>query len=91
MTNRALRTVTINMRTTVQEKSFLQNAAEIAGFSNLTNFVMTTVRREAQLLLKDKQSTYLEPEDWQLVNDLLANPPAPNQKLINLMNKKNQE
>ena len=79
------------MRTTMQEKSFLQSAAEIAGFSNLTNFVMTTVRREAQRLLKDEQSTYLQPEDWKLVNDLLANPPAPNQKLMSLMNKKNQE
>lgn len=78
----------ITMRTTHEDKIFLQKASEIAGFSNLTNFIMTVARKEAMKIISDQSTTYVTPSDWGLINELLANPPKPNAKLKKLMAKK---
>lgn len=76
------------MRTTMQEKLFLQNAAELAGFSNLTNFIMTAARKEAIRILSDNNTTYTTAKDWDQINKLIANPPEPNKKLKKLLSGK---
>ena len=86
-----MRDATIYMRTTQHEKTFLKKAAETAGYSNLTNFIMTTLRREADRILMDRQTTYLSTTDWALVNELIKNPPEPNQNLVELMSEDNKE
>ncbi len=78
----------ITMRTTNEEKIFLQKASEIAGFSNLTNFIMTVARKEAMRIVSDQATTYVSPADWNLANDLIANPPEPNDHLKKLLSKK---
>ncbi len=78
----------ITMRTTHEDKLFLQNASELAGFSNLTNFIMTSARKEALRIINDQSTTYVSPADWNLINDMLSNPPTPNTKLKKLMAKK---
>lgn len=79
------RNITINMRTTPNEKQRLQLAAELAGFSNLTNFIMTTMRREVNTIMKEFNTTYLSAQDWQKVNEVIENPPEPNEELIKLL------
>lgn len=88
MNAKSVRTTNLNMRTTPQEKSFLQNAAELAGFSNLTNFIMTAARKEAIRILSDTNTTYLSANDWDQVSKLITNPPEPNQKLKDLLSRK---
>lgn len=85
MSAKAIRSITINMRTTTQEKSFLQKAAELAGFSNLTNFMMTAARKEAVRILSDMNTTYLSAQDWELINRLLSSQPEPNERLKQLL------
>jgi len=82
---KALRVVTLNMRATAEEKSFFQKAAELAGFSNLTNFIMTAVRKEANRVLSDTHTSYVSAPDWELVNNLVSHPPRPNKKIKKLM------
>jgi uncharacterized protein (DUF1778 family) len=79
-----MRNVNINVRSTEEEKAMLLKAAELAGFSNLTNFIMTSARKEASRILSDIHTTYLSARDWEQVNDLINNPPPPNQKLKDL-------
>ncbi len=81
----------ITMRATHEDKLFLQKASEIAGFSNLTNFIMTIARKEAMRIISDQSTTYVSPADWSLINDMLSNPPQPNAKLKKLMAKKHGE
>lgn len=88
MATRAIRSININMRTTSQEKFFLQKAAEIAGFSNLTNFIMTAARKEATRVLGDIHTTYLSSHDWETVKALLTAAPSPNKKLQQLLSRK---
>ena len=76
------------MRTTPPEKTLLLKAAELAGFSNLTNFIMTAARREANKIISDTHATYVTNQDWALVNTLVANPPKPNKRLKQLLAKK---
>ena len=83
-----MRNININMRATAQEKLFLQKAAELAGFTNLTNFILTIARKEATKILSDTSSTYLTAKDWELVNALIAHPEKPNKKLKALLTKK---
>lgn len=85
MSAKAARNINLNMRTTKQEKLFLQKASVLAGFSNLTNFVMTAARKEALRILNDINSTYLSSEDWDMVNNLISNPPEPNKRLKELL------
>ena len=87
MPTKKVRKGTINMRTTEQEKLFLQSAAELAGFSNLTNFVMTAARQEAARILSDSHTSYVSAKDWELVNNLIENPPKPNKPLKALLKK----
>lgn len=91
MTTKAIRHSVINMRTTEDEKSLLQKAADFAGFSNLTNFIMTVARREAHRLLSDYHTTYLSAQDWEQVNQLMANPPKANAKLKKLLKEENKQ
>lgn len=85
---RANRNSLINMRTTEIEKEFLQKAAEIAGYSNLTNFIMTAARKEAANVLNEVNTTYLSRKDWDKVVDLLNQPPEPNAYLKKLLDEK---
>lgn len=84
----AARKDSINMRTTNEEKLFLQKASEIAGFSNLTNFIMTAARREAVRIVSDQSTTYVSSADWELANKLISNPPEPNEHLKKLLSEK---
>lgn len=86
--DRTNRTSTIAMRTTDIEKDFLQKASELAGFSNLTNFILTVARREASHILNDTNTTYLSQRDWKKAADLIENPPEPNEKLKALLAKR---
>lgn len=78
----------ITMRASHEDKLYLQKASEIAGFSNLTNFIMTAARKEANRIISDQATTYVSPADWRLVNDMISHPPEPNTKLKKLMAKR---
>lgn len=81
------RNIIINMRTTERDKFMFKQAAEYAGFSNLTNFIMTTIRKEANRILSENNVTYLNAEAWDKLQQILENPPEPNGALKELLNK----
>lgn len=74
----------INLRTSTDEKSLFQRACELAGFRDLTTFIVTTMRRESLKLLKDS-TQLLSERDRDIVLDALASPPKPNKHLQALM------
>jgi uncharacterized protein (DUF1778 family) len=78
----------INMRTTQHEKSLLVKAAKIAGFSTLTNFILLIAKREAEHILENNNRSVLSGKDQAIIMELLQNPPKPNKRLCELINKK---
>ncbi len=83
--SKSIRKTNINMRATEQEKLLLEKAANLAGFSNLTNFIMTAARKEAFRIINDINTIHLSSQDWDSVVNLLSNPPEPNQELKKLL------
>lgn len=81
---KSIRKTNINMRATPQEKLLLEKAANLAGFSNLTNFMMTAARKEAYRIISEINTIHLSEQDWNTVVKLLSNPPEPNEALKEL-------
>lgn len=78
----------INIRATEQDKIFLQDIAQAAGYSNLTNFIITAAKKEAYRILNDMDTTYVSEKDWKAINELIANPPEANDYLKQLLSEK---
>ena len=75
----------ISMRTNLDTKRFLEAAAIMSGYNNLSGFILTTVYKEAQRIINDSQDRVLSDRDRDLVLNLLNSPPEPNVKLKNLL------
>lgn len=75
----------ISMRTNVETKRFLEAAAVLSGYNNLSSFILTTAYKEAQRIIDDSPSRVLSNRDRDLVLDLLNNPPEPNHRLKGLL------
>lgn len=78
----------INMRASKEEKSLLESASELAGFRDLTTFIMTTMRRESMRLINEHGAQYLSDRDRDIILNLLASPPKPNENLRKLLKQK---
>jgi uncharacterized protein (DUF1778 family) len=50
--------------------------------TDMTDFIMRTVLREARQVIEEHERIKLSKRDSQLVMDLLENPPAPNARMI---------
>jgi len=74
----------INLRTSTDEKSLFQRACELAGFRDLTTFIVTTMRRESVKLVKEN-TQFLSSRDRDIVLEALVNPPKANKHLQELM------
>jgi uncharacterized protein (DUF1778 family) len=55
--------------------------AVVLAQTDMTDFILRTALREAQLVIEEHGRVKLSPRDSQRVLDLLENPPAPNAKL----------
>jgi uncharacterized protein (DUF1778 family) len=75
----------ISMRTNLDTKRFLEAAAILSGYNNLSGFILTTVYKEAQRIINDSQGRVLSDRDRDLVLNLLNTAPEPNAKLTSLL------
>ncbi len=75
----------IQLRASDEEKTLLKLASELAGFRNLTNFIMKTMINESRRVLKDHCSHTLSARDSEIIINSLLNPPEPNEKLKKLL------
>lgn len=62
------------------DKALIMRAAALAQ-TDMTDFILRTALREAQLVIDEHERVSLSQRDSQRVMDLLENPPAPNAKL----------
>ena len=74
----------INMRTTKEEKKFLLEAATLAGFGNLTSFIMVVAKKEASQIMDHYQQRILSDQDRDIVLQALNHPPKANDNLKQL-------
>jgi uncharacterized protein (DUF1778 family) len=70
----------INLRLTRGDKALITRAAALAQ-TDVTAFIISSVLRKAQSVIKEHEHFKLSRRDSQLVMELLENPPAPNPRL----------
>ena len=70
----------MNLRVRPEQKAMLMRAAALRN-TDLTDFVLQNVLREARTVIEEAERTVLSERDSLLVLRLLENPPAPNAKL----------
>ena len=69
------RTEQLSMRIDPEEKAVLQEAAQLQG-QTLTDFVLSTARREALRIASEQRAFQLSERDSRALMDALLNPPA---------------
>jgi uncharacterized protein (DUF1778 family) len=74
----------IHMRTTVQVKRTLQEAADIETHGDLSAFLLQCAEERAEIVIRSLEETQLRAEDRKCFYDFLLNPPEPSQALIDL-------
>ena len=79
----ALKDIRIDIRTSSNQKSLLERAAELKGIS-LSSYILTTSLKQAQMDLTENEKLVLSARDRNFVMQLLENPPEPNEALKGL-------
>jgi uncharacterized protein (DUF1778 family) len=70
----------VALRVRPADKAMIVRAAALAQ-TNMTTFILRTVLREAESVIKEHERIEFSVRDSKLVMDLLENPPPPNAKL----------
>jgi len=68
-------------RLPAEQKELFIKAAAVAGYKNLSDFIIKTAQEKAQKIIEEEQIIRLMEEDKKIFVEALLNPAAPNQKL----------
>ena len=68
-------------RLTVEQKTKFEKASKLAGFKNLSEFVITTVNKEAEDIIEKNERIIVSKRDSEIFFNALMNPKEPNQNL----------
>ena len=79
----AIKDVRIDLRASANQKTLLEQAAEIKHVS-LSSYVLASSLKQAQLDLAENETLLLSNRDRDLVMSILENPPEPNEALKGL-------
>jgi len=69
-------------RVTADHKEVLEQAAFIAGFSSVNQFVVQSALREAEQIIKQEYMIHLSVRDTYRFLEALENPPEPNNAIL---------
>ncbi len=78
---RQTRSERIDLRVNAETKALLARAYHLAGYSNLTSFVIATARERAQHIIEEHNHFTISNRDRDSFLAALDNPPVPNAAL----------
>jgi len=84
MTHLAAKACRIDLRTTRQQKSFIERGAAVQG-QNLTDFVLSSAQAKAEMVLADQKEFVLPPAKWEAFIAALDRPANHHDRLARLM------
>ena len=79
----AIKDVRIDLRTSANQKTLLEQAAELKHVS-LSSYILASSIKQAQLDLAENETLLLSNRDRDLIMNALENPPEPNEALKGL-------
>jgi len=68
-------------RLSKDKKLIIEKAAILAGYRNLSDFVISTVYEKAQLIIQRSETILASKKDSEIFFNALVNPPKPNEAL----------
>lgn len=74
----------INMRVHSSTRDFIDQAAKSIG-KDRSDFMLDAACEKAQEILMDRTEFLLDDAQWEAFNNILDNPPEPNEKLLALL------
>ncbi len=74
-----------DMTLSSEEKEAFTEAAELEGFSTLSQFVRAVVTRAARRIRREHSELFTSMEDRKRFRELMLNPPEPNEALVDLL------
>lgn len=80
MPRTAQRQERISLRISPQSKRKLERAAAYSD-KTLTDFVVDVALQKAEAVVREHEVITLTPEEWERFQEMLLNPPEPNEKL----------
>jgi len=76
------KTERFDTRLPANQKELFLKAAALAGYKNLSDFIINSAQEKAQEILEEEKVLRLMDEDQKVFVDTLLNPPTPNKKLL---------
>lgn len=87
LTQDAKKDTLINMRVHSSTRDFIDQAAKSIG-KDRSDFMLDAACEKAQEILMDRTEFLLDDTQWEAFNNILDNPPKPNEKLLTLLTTK---
>lgn len=84
LTQDAKKDTLINMRVHSSTRDFIDQAAKSVG-KDRSDFMLDAACEKAQEILMDRTELLLDDTQWQAFNNILDNPPEPNERLLALL------
>jgi uncharacterized protein (DUF1778 family) len=74
----------LSFRIDPELKELIELAAMHTG-QTVSSYAISTLVRDARRVIQDQHTTYVSERDWEILMDLMDNPPPPNEALIQAM------
>ena len=71
----------LSFRIDPELKELIELAAMHTG-QTVSSYAISTLVRDARRVIQDQHTTYVSERDWEILMDLMDNPPPPNEALI---------
>ncbi len=65
-----------------EQKQFFEKAASLAGYRNLTDFVIVTVQNRAKEIIEENEQIIVSRKDSEIFFNAITNPVKPNKELL---------
>jgi uncharacterized protein (DUF1778 family) len=71
----------LDIRLSVDQKELFNRAAILAGYANLSSFILVTVQEKAMNIIKQNETIITSIKDAEIFFDAILNPKQPNNAL----------
>jgi uncharacterized protein (DUF1778 family) len=80
----------VNIRISRVEREYFEQAAKIAGFESLNDFILAAVFEKADTIMQKQHNWFASENDKKTFFNAIVSPPAPNARLTQAMKRHNE-
>ena len=77
--------INLNIRISHVQREYFEQAAEIAGFESLNDFILAAASEKADIIMQNQHTWLSSENDRKTFFNAIVNPPTPNARLSQAM------